>query len=123
MSKRESKLMYSDQRCHAYSYIRDLAKSEIGDRSAYMFEDKSVYLPYRRKSYIYGEYVHYCTHYKIPVCASLSTFIRAYADVVKDLKKKDDINLKLSGGKCMSIIFYLLQGQCMWFNVTSCLCC
>lgn len=85
---------------HSYLYIEKTARSEIMDRTAYMDEESSVYFPYRNLSVFYGEYKDRCFNMGDPVCASLSTFRRAYDDVVKKLKT-EGIKIKFSGGKGM----------------------
>lgn len=46
------------KRDHAYSYIKRVVDSEIIDRSAFRNQENTIFLPYRRLRFFYGEY--YC---------------------------------------------------------------
>lgn len=81
------------------NYICRIATSDMVDRSAFKDQDKSVYIPYRTKEYLYGEYSFYCDFNGVVERASLTTFRRAYAEAERVLLSKHDIVLKLSGGK------------------------
>jgi hypothetical protein len=86
--------------CHAFIFIEGMAKSEIVDRSAFLDQENSIYFPFRDVTYLYGEYEHVCKNRNDPICASLSTFRRAYTAVEKKLWE-EGYKLKLSGGKGM----------------------
>ena len=58
-----------------------------------------MYLPYRSKSFFYGEYEYVCKIRNDVNQGKFSTFKRAFAKVVVDKKEKDGIDVKLSGGK------------------------
>lgn len=78
-----------------------VAESEIVDRTAILGHENDIYLPYRHIKYFYGEYDHYCSFHNMhkDSVASLSTFRRAYTTLVRNMKKTQQKNLKLSGGK------------------------
>lgn len=95
------------KRIHAYTYIDDVAHSEILDRTAFLGHENDFYLPYRAVLFFFGEYEYYCEKHFIPEheCASESTFRRAFDMVKRDLKDRENITLKLSGGKGVLFIF------------------
>jgi hypothetical protein len=83
---------------HAYSYILRYVESDIVDRSAYQGQDNTIFLPYRKINFFYGEYEWYCKHNNIEMRARESTFRRAFKKV-KEEKSKVNRKVKLSGGK------------------------
>ena len=84
---------------HAYAYIKTIVESDMVDRSAYMGQDNSVYLPYRKVSFFYGEYKYQSKDRGVYNFAGESTFRKAYRLLVKDKKIKDNVMVKLSSGK------------------------
>ena len=86
---------------HAYAYVVKMARSDMVDFSALMGQSKSVYLPYKRKSYLYGEYEYSCIFHGVEECefAGETTFSRAFDAAVKSIFKSDGIRVKFNGGK------------------------
>jgi hypothetical protein len=92
-----------DKFVHAYTYIMDVANSQLVDRTALLGHENDIYLPYRRKAYFYGEYDHYCERNHIPLWqrGREATFRRAFKKVKANMLQQSNKNLKLSGGKGM----------------------
>jgi hypothetical protein len=90
----------SRKRDHAYAYIKGVVDSEIVDRSAYAGQDKTLYLPYRKLRFFYGEYEHNCRELKIDsnLYGKESTFRRAFNALLKDYAKAG-IPVKFSEGR------------------------
>lgn len=93
------KLMQSAVYIHARAYIEEIVESDLCDKSAYMGEDKSLYLPYRRVGFFYGEYDYWCKANAFPERAQETTFRKAFKDYVNFRKEKDGYSIKLSSGK------------------------
>ena len=86
------------KRDHAYAYILDVVESGVADRSAFEKQEKSLYLPYRRLRFFYGEYDFMCEQKHLPIRATESTFRRAF----QELKRKyedDGMKIKFNSGK------------------------
>lgn len=86
---------------HAYAYICREVKSDIVDHSALMGQSSSVYLPYRRLSYFFGEYQYFCALTAVDVCevAGQNTFNRAFLIACKAIYAQDHVVVKFNGGK------------------------
>jgi hypothetical protein len=68
---------------HAYAYIKSIVESDMVDRSAYIGQDKSVYLPYRKVSFFYGEYKFVSKDRGVHLFAGESTFRKAFKQLVQ----------------------------------------
>jgi hypothetical protein len=101
-----SHVVTKEIRTHAYLYIEKVASSEVVDRSAFQQQENSIYLPYRDVSFFYGEYRYSCKYINDPICASISTFRRAFKAVVAKFDKEGH-KLKLSGGKGKDVYMLL----------------
>ena len=86
------------KREHAYAYVLKLVNSQIVDKSAHKNYDNHLYLPYHTLTSLFDEYVYLCRREKLSSYAQRSTFAIALKQVKKD-KKKDNISIRLSGGK------------------------
>ena len=110
------------KRDHAYAHIADSLKSGLADRSAFEKQENSIYLPYRRLRFFFGEYDFMCEHLNMPIRATESTFRRAFVEL-KDSYAREGIKVKFNSGKgnsgvgayclftvlsCLSILTYLL---------------
>lgn len=95
------------KRDHAYSYIEDVVRSGKADRSAFEKQENSVYLPYRRLRFFYGEYLFLCQHKKMPMYAKENTFRRAFNEVKSQFAVKG-VKVKFNSGKGKSVLGMLL---------------
>lgn len=86
------------KRDHAYSYITDVVQSGVADRSAFEKQENSVYLPYRRLRFFYGEYDFMCEQKCIPIRATESTFRRAFQEL-RGKYEDEGIKIKFNSGK------------------------
>ena len=68
------------------------------DKSAYQGQESSLYLPYRKVNYFFGEYDFFYKSNEAPTRAGESTFRTAYKAVLR-AKAKENIHIKLIGGK------------------------
>ena len=93
------------KRDHAYSYIKRVVDSEITDRSAFRNQANTIFLPYRKARFFYGEYDFYCVHNKIVERGRESTFGRALDDI-REAYEKEGKKIKFNSGKGTSSSMY-----------------
>jgi hypothetical protein len=73
--------------------------SAIVDRSAFHGQENSIYLPYRRRNFFYGEYDWICKKRGIVQRAKKTTFKRAFKLLKENKLKNDSISIKFNQGK------------------------
>ena len=94
------------KRDHAYSYITDVVQSGVADRSAFEKQENSLFLPYRRIRFFYGEYSFMCEQKHIPIRASESTFRRAFNELRRQYEGEGiKIKFNTAKGKLLYFIF------------------
>jgi hypothetical protein len=83
---------------------------EMAGTSAIAGQEKSLYLPFRHRKFMHGEYLYLCEQKGVPYHeqASYSSFIRGYEAKRAELALKG-VTLKLSGGNGMYIYVLLMQ--------------
>lgn len=82
--------------------------SQETDKSAYINQENSMYLPYGKLRFFYGEYCFVCEQRnELGLRASEATFRRAFKEAYNYLKNEKAIVLKFNGGKGMFDILYL----------------
>ena len=108
LSKKDTAVAISSKRWHAYAYIKKTVESEIADRTAFKDQENSIYLPYRRLRFFYGEYDWYCKDMKQALRAKESTFRRAFDEVRDKFEKEYGKKIKFNGGKGMNTWYYYI---------------
>ena len=94
-------LSHAPKREHAFAYILDIIESgNMCDRSAMVGHHQTLYLPYLRKRFFFGEYEYFCKNFMVPLHqrAQEKTFTRAFNEVVA-FKKLEGVTIAFSSGK------------------------
>ena len=86
------------KREHAYAYQLKVISSLVVDFSAKANFDNYIYLPYASVTAFFGEYEYLCKRTEAPLCASLTTFKRAYNALKEKQDRDHNIKVRLSGG-------------------------
>lgn len=98
-SKKEKSQVFRAKRDHAYAYIKRVVDSAITDRSAFKDQENTIFLPYRRPRFFYGEYDWYCRNLDDRRRARESTFRRALDDLKKKYERDTKKKIRFSGAR------------------------